>query len=66
MHRYLSKKQPKGVDDIIEKMFGDFVIKLGTHDIIFERPARIEEKASVRLEKEFQQYLGFHPLITVK
>ncbi len=59
----LAKKQPKGVDEIIEKMFGDFVIKLGAHDIIFERPAHRGEGLSP-LEKEFQQYLGFHPLIT--
>ena len=59
----LAKKQPKGGDEIIEKMFDLYLIKLGTHDIIFEQP-RGKNKGLSKLEKEFQQYLGFHPLIT--
>lgn len=59
----LAKKQPKGGDEIIETMFDDYVIRLGTHDIIFERPAG-KGKDLNPMEKEFQQYLGFHPLIT--
>ena len=59
----LAKKQPKGGSEIIDKMFGDYVIKLGTNDIIFERPdTRGKDLSS--LEKEFQRYLGFHPLIS--
>ncbi len=59
----LAKKQPKGGDEIINTMFGDYIIKLGTNDIIFERPNTRGGNLSL-LEKEFQQYLGFHPLIS--
>ena len=58
----LAKKQPRGGEEVIEKMFGDFIINLGVNDIIFECPRHVSENLSP-LEKKFQQYLGFHPSI---
>ena len=59
----LAKKQPKGGAELIEKIFDHYLIRLGSHDIIFERPNGSGRDLNP-LEKEFQQYLGFHPLIT--
>jgi len=59
----LAQKQPKGGEELIETIFDDYLIKLGTYNIIFERPVGQNTDLDP-LEKEFQQYLGFHPLIT--
>ena len=58
----LAKKQPRGGKEVLEKMFADFIINLGIHDIIFERPRNISDSLSP-LEEKFQKYLGFHPSI---
>ena len=56
----LAKKQPKGGDEIINTMFGDYIIKLGTNDIIFERPnTRGETSACWR--RNFSNILVFTP-----